>query len=97
MNSQFPVSQLGFVDSQFPELLLEAKIAAAVFVNKEYPMVSVEAAGMVDVTIVPMVDSVDTKFPVLRLDAAVSKPEFDGALPCAIPIQETGDGFVPST
>ena len=42
---------------------------------------------------------IDTKFPVLRLDAAVSKPEFDfdGALPCAVPIQETADGFVPST
>ena len=40
---------------------------------------------------------IDTKFPVLRLDAAVSQPEFDGALPCAVPIQETADGFVPST
>ena len=60
-------------------------------------MVSVEAAGMVDETIVPMMDSIDTKFPVLRLDVAVSKPEFDGALPCAVPIKETGDGFLPST
>ena len=39
----------------------------------------------------------NTKLPVLRLDAAVSKPEFDGALPCAVLIQETADGFVPST
>ena len=85
--SQFPVRQLGFVDSPSPELFFEAKIAAAVFVNNEYPMVSVEAAGMVDVTIVPILDAVDTKFPALGLESVVSKPEFHGALPCAVPIQ----------
>ena len=34
------VPQLGFVDSPSPELFFEAKIAASVFVNNEYPMVS---------------------------------------------------------
>ena len=81
------VPQLGFVDSPSPELFFEAKIAAAVFVNNEYPMVSVETAGMVDVTIVPILDAVDTKFPALGLESVVSKPEFHGALPCAVPIQ----------